>query len=122
MLKILVATENALTNIPKAKSATKIFHAHVFGSGTGDVSAAAPLVTWNNHTGVVTMTYFSVLKKYIMSISTATYYPYMTKQFDTYFLESDAITGPWAYVNYNAQFGPEAYSTAQPLHTVVPIV
>eukprot|EP00041_Stephanoeca_diplocostata_P006638 m.90490 g.90490 ORF g.90490 m.90490 type:complete len:629 (+) comp16461_c0_seq2:37-1923(+) len=80
----------------------------------GDVSAAAPLVTWNNHTGVVTMTYFSVLKKYIMCISTASFYPYMTKQFDTYFLESDAITGPWAYVNYNSEFGPEAYFVHHP--------
>jgi hypothetical protein len=65
----------------------------------GDVSQAVPLVTWNNHTGVVTMTYFAALRKYVLTISTASFYPSMTHQFDTYFLESDDITGPWAYVN-----------------------
>lgn len=59
----------------------------------GSVAAAQPLFTWNNHTGVVTMTYFPVLHKYIMCVSTPTFSPYTTKQFDTYFLESDAITG-----------------------------
>lgn len=38
----------------------------------------------------------------------------MVKQFDTYFLESDSITGPWAYVNYNSEFGPEAYFCHHP--------
>lgn len=33
----------------------------------------------------------------------------MTEEFDTYFLESDSITGPWSYVNYMSKFGPEAY-------------
>ena len=46
------------------------------------------------------MTYFEPLKKYVLSISTATIYPMMTHQFDTYFLESDDITGPWSYVTY----------------------
>jgi hypothetical protein len=80
----------------------------------GDVGAAAPLVAWDFHTGVVTMTYFAALKKYILTISTATYYPSMTKQFDTYFLESDAITGPWAYAHYASEFGPEAYFVHHP--------
>ena len=47
---------------------------------TGDVQKAAPLVTWNNHTGVVTMTYFHPLQKYILTVSTATLYPSMTHQ------------------------------------------
>ena len=50
---------------------------------TGDVSKAQPLVTWNNHTGTTTMTYFPALKKYILTISTASYYPSMVKQFET---------------------------------------
>ena len=29
--------------------------------------------------------------------------------FDTYFLEADAITGPFRMVSYLAQFGPESY-------------
>ena len=81
---------------------------------TGDVGAAAPLVTWDNHTGVVTMTFFPALKKYIMSISTATHYPMMTEEFDTYFLESDSVTGPWSYVTYMSKFGPEAYFVNHP--------
>eukprot|EP01050_Picozoa_sp_SAG11_P008761 SAG11_NODE_787_length_7169_cov_4.571146_5_plen_102_part_00 len=85
----------------------------------GDIGAAKPLVDWQNHTGekniarentereahearlifffkkigVVTMTYFAPIKKFVLSISTATIYPMMTHQFDTYFLESDTITG-----------------------------
>ena len=39
---------------------------------TGDISGAQPLVDWKNHTGVVTMTYFAPIKKYVLSISTAT--------------------------------------------------
>ena len=81
---------------------------------TGDVSLAKPLVDWTNHTGVVTMTYFAGIKKFVLSISTATIYPYMTHQFDTYFLESDAITGPWSYVTYMSMFGPEAYFVNHP--------
>ena len=41
-------------------------------------------------------------------------HPLHPLQFDTYFLESDSVTGPWAYVNYNAQFGPEAYFVHHP--------
>ena len=33
----------------------------------------------------------------------------MVGDFDTYFLESDSITGPWRLANYNARFGSEAY-------------
>jgi hypothetical protein len=76
---------------------------------TGDVTKAAPLVTWNDHTGVVTMTYFAALRKYVLVVSTATHYPFMNQEFDTYFLESDSITGPWSYVQYSSKFGPEAY-------------
>ena len=46
----------------------------------GDVASAVPLVAWQNHTGVVTMTYMAGIGKYVLSISTATFYPYMTKQ------------------------------------------
>ncbi len=42
-------------------------------------------------------------------ISTADHYPSMVEEFDTYFLESDDITGPWSYVTYMEKFGPEAY-------------
>jgi len=82
------------------------------GDGTwvkGDVSQARPLVVWANRTGVTTMTYIPALKRYIMCISTPTYSPYTEKQFDTYFLESESITGPFSYVTYMSRFGPESY-------------
>ena len=79
------------------------------GWARGDVGAARPLITWENHTGVTTMTYHPALRKYIMVVSTAGNYPSMHDKFDTYFLESDAITGPWKYITYMAGFGPQAY-------------
>jgi hypothetical protein len=61
----------------------------------GDISAAKPLLTWNNHTGVTTMTWIPAIKKFIVVISTPSFSPYTNKQFDTYFLESDSISGPF---------------------------
>ena len=75
----------------------------------GDVGKAEPLLTWNRHTGVTTMTWVPAVKKYIMCISTPSFSPYTTKQFDTYFLESDRMTGPFSLVHYMREFGPEAY-------------
>jgi hypothetical protein len=80
----------------------------------GDIGSAVPLVKWNDHMGVVTMTYFDALQKYVLTISTATTYPNMEGAFDTYFLESDTITGPWSYINYMSNFGPEAYFVHHP--------
>eukprot|EP01084_Bolivina_argentea_P119227 211423_1 len=80
----------------------------------GDVSKAKPLFTWLNRTGEVTMTYFNVLKKYIMCVSTPTYSPSTIKQFDTYFLESDNLIGPWKYIIYMNEFGPQAYFVNYP--------
>eukprot|EP01065_Artemidia_motanka_P002181 TRINITY_DN11028_c0_g1_i1.p1 TRINITY_DN11028_c0_g1~~TRINITY_DN11028_c0_g1_i1.p1 ORF type:complete len:586 (+),score=99.03 TRINITY_DN11028_c0_g1_i1:71-1828(+) len=85
------------------------FWAGAGGWVQGDVSSAKPIAAWNRRMGVVTMTYFAPLRKYVMTVSTATKYPSMVGPFDTYFLESDQITGPWSLVSYNAQFGPEAY-------------
>lgn len=76
----------------------------------GDVSKAVPLVEWTNHTGSTTMTYFAGIKKYIMTICTASKYPTMDGgNFDTWFLESDSITGPWKYITYMKSFGPQVY-------------
>jgi len=76
---------------------------------TGEVEAAQPLFTWPNHTGVVTMTYLPALAKFVMCVSTPTFTPYTTQQFDTYFLEADSITGPFRMVSYLSEFGPQAY-------------
>ena len=75
----------------------------------GDVGAAEPLLTWHAHTGVTTMTWVPAVKKFITCISTPSFTPYTNKQFDTYFLESDRMTGPFKLVHYMREFGPEAY-------------
>ena len=74
----------------------------------GDVSKAKPLVEWTNHTGDTAVTYFAGIKKYVMAISTVSTYPVFDRgNFDTWFLESDDVTGPWKYVTYMRQFGPQ---------------
>jgi hypothetical protein len=78
-------------------------------SWVNGISNAQPLFTWENHTGVVTMSYHPALQKYIMVVGTPTDSPSMVGPFDVYFLESDNITGPWSYISYLSQFGPEAY-------------
>ncbi|CAE7243274.1 unnamed protein product [Symbiodinium sp. CCMP2592] len=75
----------------------------------GDASRAKPLVSWGNRTGVTTITYIPAVKRYIMCISTPTFSPFTKKQFDTYLLESPNITGPFRYISYLREFGPEAY-------------
>ncbi|CAE7286148.1 unnamed protein product [Symbiodinium microadriaticum] len=49
-----------------------------------------------------------------MCISTPTFSPFTTKQFDTYLLESPSITGPFRYISYLREFGPEAYFVSIP--------
>jgi hypothetical protein len=76
----------------------------------GDVTKAAPLVEYVNHTGSATMTYFAGISKYIITICTTSRYPILDGgHFDTYFLESDSITGPWKYITYLKSFGPQVY-------------
>ena len=61
------------------------------------------------------MTYMAGLRKYLMTVSTAAVYPFMASHpFDSYYLESDSITGPWSYVTYMRSFGPEAYFLNHP--------
>lgn len=74
------------------------------------LSKIKPLIQWNDNCGCVTVTYNPPLKKYFMCIS------YGGKRggggktdYDTYLLESDALTGPWRMVTYLKSFGPQAY-------------
>ena len=77
---------------------------------------AAPLLSWGNRTGVVTLSWHPLLQKFILVVSTPTLSPFsgsdappFNATYDTYFLEANDITGPWALVTYAAQFGPQAY-------------
>ena len=65
-----------------------------------------PLVEWNNNCGCVTMTYNSVLKKYLMCVTTGVT---TVSRYDTYILESDKIDGPFKLVSYMHNFGEQAY-------------
>eukprot|EP00929_Paragymnodinium_shiwhaense_P100045 TRINITY_DN62068_c0_g1_i1.p1 TRINITY_DN62068_c0_g1~~TRINITY_DN62068_c0_g1_i1.p1 ORF type:complete len:496 (-),score=18.09 TRINITY_DN62068_c0_g1_i1:40-1527(-) len=75
----------------------------------GRVADAKPVVSWANKTGVTTMTYVPAVQRYIMIVSTPTLSPFTEKTFDTYLLESKHITGPFHYITYMKEFGPQAY-------------
>ncbi|CAE7214229.1 unnamed protein product [Symbiodinium natans] len=97
---------------PSVDSINDLASWEFYGNGSwhpGDVARAAPLVSWGNRTGVTTMTYIPAVKRYIMCVSTPTFSPFTTRQFDTYFLESANITGPFRYISYLREFGPQAY-------------
>jgi hypothetical protein len=106
---------------PATLNDARVYEFYAGGHGKGatwsrSLADAAPLVSWGNHTGVVTMSYHPLLEKYIMVVSTPTESPFtgsdsppFNATYDTYFLESDDITGPWALVSYAARFGPQAY-------------
>jgi hypothetical protein len=52
------------------------------------VSKATPLLEFTNHTGSTTMTYFAAIKKFVITINTASNYPVMDGgDFDTWMLE-----------------------------------
>ena len=88
------------------------FYAGGHGAGAAwspSLRDAAPLIDWPTRTGVVTMSFHPALQKYILVVSTPTVSPSTVGNFDTYMLESDDLTGPWAYVTYMPAFGPEAY-------------
>ena len=71
-----------------------------------DFSKIKPLVDWNNNAGSVTMTYDAPLKKYLMCITDG---GNTISRYNTYILESNAITGPWKLVVYMHNFGEQAY-------------
>jgi hypothetical protein len=73
---------------------------------SGDFAQIKPLVDWNNHMGVATVTYDAPLKKYLMCVTEG--WPTCAKM-HTYILEADALTGPWRLVTYMKDFGEQAY-------------
>ena len=77
----------------------------------GGVNYAEPLFTFPNKTGTTTVSYIPALQKYIMVVSTATYpgIGSMSREFDIYLLEADALEGPWLLIEYLNKFGPQAY-------------
>lgn len=76
---------------------------------TRDLQQAQPVLRWGNRTGVSTMTWVPAIERFVLCVSTPTYSPSTVKQFDTYFLESPSMQGPWSLITYLAEFGPQAY-------------
>ncbi len=108
MARTLGAPDPATVNTP---GAWEFYAGGAGAAATWDpaIANAKPAALWMTRGGVTTMSYHPALAKFIMVISTPTVSPSMVGPFDTYFLESDFATGPWAYVAYIPQFGPEAY-------------
>lgn len=73
---------------------------------TRDFAQIKPLIEWNGRVGHATMTYVAPLKKYLMFCTDG--WPTI-RTFNTFILESDAITGPWKLVTFMEKFGEQAY-------------
>ena len=76
-------------------------------------SQIKPLLSWKGNIGQVGVTFIPALKKYIMTISTSKQ-PNDNCDYDTYFLESDHLTGKWKLITYWQGFGSRAYFTNIP--------
>jgi hypothetical protein len=76
---------------------------------TDDFRKIKPIFSWENHCGIVTMTYNPALKKYFMCITDGHRGITSRKKYTSYILESDHLTGPWAIVAHMTDFGPQAY-------------
>jgi hypothetical protein len=73
---------------------------------THDFRAIKPLIEWNGRIGHATMTYNAPLRKYLLFITDG---GNTISTFNTFVLESDAITGPWKLVTFMEKFGEQAY-------------
>ena len=79
----------------------------------GDVSKASPLLEFTNHTGCTTMTYFAAIKKFVITINTASNYPVMDGgDFDTWMLEI-YLDIQNVYYAENAEFYTYSYDYAE---------
>jgi hypothetical protein len=84
---------------------------------TRDFTKIRPLFEWNNRTGCVTITYNAPLKKYLMCVTDG---GTTISRFNTYILESDAITGPWRLVTFMRHFGEQGYFVNFPSKFISP--
>ena len=73
---------------------------------THDFKKIKPLLEWNNNMGCVTVTYNEPLKKYLMCVTDG---GNTCARMNTYFLESDQLTGNWKLISYLKDFGEQAY-------------
>ncbi len=82
-----------------------------------DFGKIKPIAAWRDNMGCVTMTYNAPLKKYLMCVTDG---GNTVSFFNTYILESDAVTGPWKLVTYLRHFGEQAYFVNIPSKFISP--
>ncbi|HEX3698171.1 MAG TPA: hypothetical protein VH374_22560 [Polyangia bacterium] len=73
-----------------------------------------PLLEWKNQMGSLWMTYIAPLKKYLLAVSRPHDGFNNYGGFDTFFLESDSVSGPFRMVQYLQNFGVGAYYVTMP--------
>jgi hypothetical protein len=73
---------------------------------TMDFSAIKPMLEWQGRIGHATITYNAPLGKYLYCITDG---GNTISSYNSYILESDAITGPWKLVSFMERFGQQAY-------------
>jgi len=78
-------------------------------SWSSEYSKIKPVFSWNNRCGIVTVTYNPPLAKYFMCITDGHRETSSRKEYTSYILASDRLTGPWKMVAYMPDFGPQAY-------------
>ena len=71
-----------------------------------EFSAIKPLVEWQGRIGHATMTYNAPLRKYLLCITDG---GNTISTYNSYILESDAITGPFRLITFMERFGVQAY-------------
>lgn len=76
---------------------------------SNDFRKIQPIFGWEDHCGIVTMTYNPPLQKFFMCITDGHRGTTSRKHYTSYILESDRITGPWTIVAHMTDFGPQAY-------------
>jgi len=80
-----------------------------------EVGAAEPVLTWRGRVGAVTASWHPGLSKYLMVVTGPTVHPYdISGPYDTFVVESEALTGPWGMVTYMPRFGMQAYFVSLP--------
>jgi hypothetical protein len=86
------------------------FYAGTNASGapvwTNDFTKIKPMLSWRDNMGCVTMTYDAPLKKYLLCVTDG---ENTMLRYNSYIMESDAVSGPWKLVTYMKSFGEQGY-------------
>ncbi|MCC5839678.1 MAG: hypothetical protein JJT96_06090 [Opitutales bacterium] len=73
---------------------------------SGDFREIRPLLEWKGRMGCVTATWLPAHRRFILCVTDG---GNTCSHMHTYFLEAEALTGPWRMVSYLRNFGQQAY-------------